>query len=44
MECNKCKTEFGYVKMTTKEWVCRKCGTATKVENETNAEMPPLSE
>jgi len=29
MKCTKCKTENGYIRLETKEWVCRKCGTIT---------------
>ncbi len=30
MICNRCKTEFGYVRLDSKEWVCRKCGKISK--------------
>jgi len=30
MECPKCKTEFGYFRLETNEWVCRKCGKISK--------------
>ena len=33
MECPECKTENGYYKVTTDEWVCRKCGTQTKANH-----------
>ncbi len=29
MECNGCKTEYGYFRMESREWVCRKCGHIT---------------
>ncbi len=32
MKCPKCKTEFGYVRFDTKEWVCRKCGIISKIK------------
>lgn len=30
--CDNCKTSFGYIRLGTKEWVCRKCGKTTKQE------------
>lgn len=30
MICPKCKTENGYPRFETKEWVCRKCLTVSK--------------
>ncbi len=32
MICKNCKTEYGYVRFETKEWVCRKCGTISKIK------------
>ena len=31
MICKTCKTENGYIRFETKEWVCRKCGTISPV-------------
>ncbi len=31
MICEKCKTENGYIRFETKEWVCRKCGTISPI-------------
>ena len=31
MLCKQCKTENGYIRFETKEWVCRKCGTISSV-------------
>jgi len=42
MECAECKTEYGYIRMDSQEWVCRKCGqitptnTQSKEKNEDN--------
>ena len=32
MKCPECKTENGYVRFETKEWVCRKCGTISQIK------------
>lgn len=32
MKCKKCNTENGYFRLETKEWICRKCGTITKIK------------
>jgi len=29
MICPQCKTENGYARIDTKDWVCRKCGKIT---------------
>lgn len=31
MKCKKCKTENGYIRLETQEWICRKCGTITQI-------------
>ena len=31
MICPKCKTENGYARIETKDWVCRKCGKISKI-------------
>ena len=28
--CIKCKSSFGYLRIKTKEWICRACGNADK--------------
>ncbi len=33
IKCPKCKTKNGYVRQRTKEWICRKCGIATKIDS-----------
>ena len=30
MQCPKCKTENGYARLETQDWVCRKCGKISK--------------
>lgn len=40
MECPKCKTAYGYLRQKTKEWICRKCGTKTKMKGEKNGTNP----
>ena len=32
MECPQCKTAYGYVKIKTKQWYCRKCNTLTNLD------------
>ncbi len=32
MICPKCKTENGYVRIETKDWVCRKCGKISPIK------------
>lgn len=31
MKCNKCNSEYGYVRISTQQWVCRKCGNIQKL-------------
>jgi len=31
VKCKKCGSAYGYVRQTTKEFVCRQCGTITKL-------------
>lgn len=31
MECTGCRSKFGYVRISTKQWVCRKCGKIQKL-------------
>ncbi len=33
MICPKCNTENGYFRLNTNEWICRKCGTITKIDH-----------
>ena len=32
MICLKCKTENGYARIETKDWVCRKCGMISPIK------------
>ncbi len=32
MICPKCKTENGYARLETKDWVCRKCGKISPIK------------
>ena len=34
MKCPKCKKMLGYVRIETNEWVCRACGTISKIKNQ----------
>ena len=36
--CNKCKSTQTYIRLKTKERICRSCGDITKLENESNEE------
>ncbi len=31
MECDKCKSKLGYLRLKTKKWICRNCGTESKI-------------
>ncbi len=44
MICEKCKTENGYIRFETKEWVCRKCGTISPVTIKEKVEQKPDDE
>ena len=32
MECPECEKSFGYVRIKNREWICRNCGTITKIK------------
>lgn len=32
IECNKCKSSFGYLRIKKGEWVCRTCGNVQKIK------------
>ncbi len=44
MICKQCKTENGYVRFETKEWVCRKCGTISSIKITEQANNPKEQE
>ena len=41
MECPNCKTENGYARIETKDWVCRKCGTISPITIKEKVEPKP---
>ena len=41
MICSQCKTENGYVRLETKDWVCRKCGKISPIVIKEKIEPQP---
>jgi len=34
--CTKCNSTFGYLRVKTKQWVCRSCGYTGKLKEDTD--------
>lgn len=33
MKCPECKKEFGYMRIKSRQWVCRNCGLMTEIKD-----------